>query len=30
VRIFFAVTLGRSEIAERMAFVREPRKLPSS
>ena len=27
-RFFFAVTLGRSEITERMPFVREPRKLP--
>ena len=27
-RFFFAVTLGRSEITQRMAFVREPRKLP--
>ena len=27
-RFFFAVTLGRSEITQRMPFVREPRKLP--
>src|SRR5215831_9802415 len=27
-RFFFTVTLGRSEITERMPFVREPRKLP--
>ena len=27
-RFFFAVTLGRSELTERMPFVREPRKLP--
>jgi integrase/recombinase XerD len=27
-RFFFAVTLGRSEVTERMPFVREPRKLP--
>jgi integrase/recombinase XerD len=27
-RFFFAVTLGQSEITERMPFVREPRKLP--
>ena len=27
-RFFFAVTLGRSEITNRMPFVREPRKLP--
>jgi hypothetical protein len=27
-RFFFGVTLGRSEITERMPFVREPRKLP--
>ena len=27
-RFFFAVTLGRSEVSERMPFVREPRKLP--
>jgi integrase/recombinase XerD len=27
-RFFFAVTLGRGEVTERMPFVREPRKLP--
>src|SRR6266481_5359434 len=27
-RFFFAVTLGRSEITQRMPFVREPRRLP--
>jgi len=27
-RFFFAVTLGRSEITQRMPFVREPCKLP--
>jgi integrase/recombinase XerD len=27
-RFFFAVTLGRSELTDRMPFVREPRKLP--
>jgi len=27
-RFFFAVTLGRRELTERMPFVREPRKLP--
>jgi integrase/recombinase XerD len=27
-RFFFAVTLGRSEITQRLPFVREPRKLP--
>ena len=27
-RFFFAVTLGRSEVTERLPFVREPRKLP--
>ena len=27
-RFLFAVTLGRSELTERMPFVREPRKLP--
>src|SRR5918995_1874654 len=27
-RFFFAVTLGRSKITDRMPFVREPRKLP--
>jgi integrase/recombinase XerD len=27
-RFFFAVTLGRSAVTERMPFVREPRKLP--
>lgn len=27
-RFFLAVTLGRSELTERMPFVREPRKLP--
>jgi integrase/recombinase XerD len=27
-RFFFAVTLGQSELTERMPFVREPRKLP--
>ena len=27
-RFFFTVTLGRSEVTDRMPFVREPRKLP--
>jgi len=27
-RFFFAVTLGRGDVTDRMAFVREPRKLP--
>jgi site-specific recombinase XerD len=27
-RFFFTVTLGRSDVTERMPFVREPRKLP--
>src|SRR5215471_21547285 len=27
-RFFFAVTLGRGKLTERMPFVREPRKLP--
>jgi hypothetical protein len=27
-RFFFAVTLGRGEVTQRMPFVREPRKLP--
>jgi integrase/recombinase XerD len=27
-RFFFAVTLGRREITDRLPFVREPRKLP--
>jgi site-specific recombinase XerD len=27
-RFFFAVTLGRNRVTERMPFVREPRKLP--
>src|SRR5688500_15153517 len=27
-RFFFAVTLGRSDVTDRMPFVREPRKLP--
>src|SRR6267154_2399444 len=27
-RFFFAVTLGRTRVTERMPFVREPRKLP--
>src|SRR5258708_8328455 len=27
-RFFFAVTLGQSELTDRMPFVREPRKLP--
>jgi integrase/recombinase XerD len=27
-RFFFAVTLGRSKVTDRMPFVREPRKLP--
>src|SRR5262249_2925492 len=27
-RFFFAVTLGRGDVTDRMPFVREPRKLP--
>ena len=27
-RVFYGVTLGRTELPERIAYAREPRKLP--